>query len=314
MLLLYRGEIFDANFFYHAGIDLDHCFLLIDNNKKILFTLKMNESLARDSFDGEVVVLDDPLATLKPYIKNKTVFVDEKKLTYNIAAGLKRFCKIKNHSAELLKQRAVKKSDEVSKIHRAVKSTKEILASLDLKAAKTELDLKKQLLVASAEHGLEPAFDPIVSTDASTAYPHYTGGKRKLGSVVLIDFGVRYQHYCSDITRCFILDGDRKKKKQYETLKNICHTIIDELPNLKIGKNIATFTEKQMKKAGFPKMLHSIGHGVGLDIHELPKLNSCSKDKITNTTFAIEPAFYLKSYGMRYEETVYLKGNKSRIL
>ena len=61
-------------------------------------------------------------------------------------------------------------------------------------------------------------------------------------------------------------------------------------------------------------MIHSIGHGIGLSVHEFPRLSKKYKDKIAGTTFTIEPAFYLRRYGMRFEDMVYFDGKKARIL
>lgn len=313
-ILLYRGEQFDSNFYYHAGVDIDHSFLLVETGRKTLFVSKLNESLARASFQGHVVLYDDIFAELSKYLKNKTILFDGASVSSKMAERLRKLCKLKDHSIELLRLRAMKKKNEVRKIQRAVIHTKNIFDSLDFKSAKTELDLKKQILLATIELGLEPAFEPIVSTDKNTSYPHYSAGNKKLGSLVLVDYGVKYEHYCSDLTRCFILDGDKKKKKQYETLKSICHSIADALPDMQYGKDIANLSAKLIENSGFPKMIHSIGHGVGLDIHELPRLGVKSEDRIAQSILAIEPAFYLKLYGMRYEETLYFDGRKARIL
>jgi Xaa-Pro dipeptidase len=164
------------------------------------------------------------------------------------------------------------------------------------------------------ERGLEPAFTPIVSTDASTAFPHYTASAKKLGGLVMVDYGVRCGHYCADITRCFIRDNDHKKKEQYERLQDICYFIADALPGLEHGADAAALAEELISRAGFPKMPHAIGHGVGLDIHEFPRLNRKSKDVLSQATLAIEPSFYLKKYGMRFEETVWYDGKRVRIL
>lgn len=313
-LLLYRGESFDANFYYHAGIDIDHSFLLIKSKKKILFVSRLNAAFAKKSFKGDVVVFDNPFAALSKYVVNQPLFVDDKSMNYKLAKNLQKICKLKYYSNELLKQRIVKKTSEVRKIRTAVKHTNNILNSLDFKSPKTELDLKKQILVATAELGLEPAFDPIVSTDKSTSYPHYNAAKKKLGSLVLVDYGVKYDHYCSDLTRCFFLDGDKKKKEQYEKLQDIFHSIIDEFPRFTRGKQVANFANKLIEKNNFPKLVHSIGHGIGLDVHELPNLSLKSNDEIRNSTFAIEPAFYLKNYGLRYEDNIYFDGKKVKIL
>jgi Xaa-Pro aminopeptidase len=69
-----------------------------------------------------------------------------------------------------------------------------------------------------------------------------------------------------------------------------------------------------MKKAGLPKMIHSIGHGIGLQVHEFPRFNKKYKDKIRQSTFTIEPAVYFKDFGVRYEETVYYDNRKAVVL
>ncbi len=312
-LLLYRGERFDPNFFYHSGLDIDHAFLLA-RKKKVLFVPKLNESLARREFRGEVVVYKNPIKELSRYIKGKDVLADFSSLNARLAAHLSKVCKLKDGSKELLQARAKKRNKEVSDIRRAAGLTKEVLASLDLRKAKTELDVERQIKVAAAERGIELAFEPTVASGTSTAYPHYRARKKRLGQIVLVDCGLRHNHYCSDITRCFILDRDKKKHEEYEKLQNICHSIVDELPALGTGKRVVEFSAKLMERAGFPKMIHAIGHGVGLDVHEFPILNPKSKDSLVGSVLAIEPAFYLKRYGMRFEETVHFSGKKARIL
>jgi Xaa-Pro aminopeptidase len=322
MLLLYRGDQFNSNFYYHSGVDIDHSFLLLDgigNQKKILFVPKLNESIARaaqsdSSFRGRVCVYTDPIETLSKFIRGKKVIFDAGSMSARLASKLGKICKLQDHSEALLKMRAVKRDDEVACVRKAVKYTKQIFDSLDLKTAKTELDLQKQLLLATIELGLESAFEPIVSSGKNTAYPHYRAGNKKLQSVVMVDYGVRYKHYCADLTRCFILDGDKKKKEQYERLQDICYFLADSLPNLERGKDVAKLGADLIDKAGFPKMIHSIGHGVGLDVHEFPSLKIKSEDALSGATLAIEPAFYLKNYGMRFEETIYFDGKRTRIL
>ena len=313
MLLLYRGEEFDPNFYYHSKVDIDHSFLLI-KDQKILFVPKMNESLAKSQFKGKIVVYHDPIKELSKYIYRKRVQMDFSSISAALLSRLEVLCNPVDVSLKLLRERAKKTSPEVSSIKKAAALTREIFESLDFKSAKTELDIEKQLKIMTVEMGLESAFDPIVATDSSTAFPHYKARKKKIGNLVMVDYGVRYKHYCSDLTRCFILDGNKKKKEQYENLQNLFYSIVDEIPNLKTGGALAKLSEKKLEKFGFPKLIHSIGHGVGLDVHELPNLRLKSKDPLSGTVLAIEPAFYLKQYGMRFEETIFYDGKKVRVL
>lgn len=314
MLLLYRGEAFNANFFRKSGVDIDHAFFLESGGKRTILVPKMNESLARSQFRGRIMTYLDPLKTLAPLLRGRTAEFDGFSMSARMAGKIRKLCKMKDVSHELLASRATKAADEAQHVARAVRETKEIFESIDWKAAKTEQDVHRQLLLMSLERGLEPAFEPIVSSGIGTSYPHYTAQARKLGPLVMVDYGVRYKHYCADITRCFIRGGDRKLLEQYDRLKDICHFIADALPGLERGKDAAKLADELIEKAGFPKMPHSVGHGVGLDIHEMPRLGTYSEDALAGATLAIEPAFYLKKYGMRYEETVWFDGKRSRIL
>ncbi len=312
-LLLYRGESFDPNFYYHSGLDIDHAFFL-KSEKRYLFVPKLNEAYAKKHFKGTVIAYRDPFCEISKYTKpRRNMHCDFVSINAAMAERLSGISRIKNYSKELAEMRIKKKPEEVSAIGKAATFTREIFESLDFKKAKTELDLEKQIKVLTAQMGLEPAFPPIVATDSSTAFPHYYARNKKLGSLVLIDYGVRYKHYCSDLTRCFILDGDRKKKREYEELQNTFHSIIDKIPEQRTGAQVARMSARLMKKAGYPEMIHSIGHGVGLEVHELPRLSPKSKESIAGSVLAIEPAFY-KRYGMRFEETVHFDGKRVRIL
>jgi Xaa-Pro aminopeptidase len=313
-LLLYRGESFDPNFYYHTGLDIDHAFYL-KSAREYLFVPKLNEAYAKKHFRGSVITYSDPFQEISKHTKPRRSLLhcDFVSLSAAMAERLSKISRIKSCSKQLALMRVRKKPEEVSAIRSAARLTREIFASLDFEKARTELDLEKQILVMTAQMGLEPAFAPIVATDSSTGFPHYYAGKKKLGSLVMIDYGVRYKHYCSDLTRCFILDGDRKKKQEYERLRDVFHSIIDKIPEQETGAQLAKMSASLMEKAGFPQMIHSIGHGVGLEVHELPRLSPKSRESISGSVLAIEPAFY-KSYGMRFEETIHFDGKKVRIL
>ncbi|MFH0884478.1 MAG: M24 family metallopeptidase [Candidatus Micrarchaeota archaeon] len=314
MLLLYRGEVFNANFFHKSGVDIDHSFLLDTGARKTLLVSGMNEAFARSRFKGRVRVYRDAVKDLSRLIKGRVVEFDASSMSCRMASQIRKSCRMKDVSQELLKARSKKSPEEASLVSRAVRETKEIFESLDWKSARTEQDLHRQLLLMTFERGHEPAFEPIVSSGLGTSYPHYLAQKRKLGPLVIVDYGVRFGHYCADVTRCFIRDNDKKKKEQYERLQDICYFIADALPGLDKGKDVAKLAEELVAKAGFPKMPHAIGHGVGLDIHEFPRLGPKSDDSLAGATIAIEPSFYLKKYGMRFEETIWFDGKRARIL
>jgi Xaa-Pro aminopeptidase len=314
MLLLYRGENFSANFFYHSGLDIDHTFYVEDGRKKMLVVPFMHKRMAEEMFDGEVIAAKEQLAEVCRLARGRLVSTDLRGMsayTYKKLAGN---CRLRDVSAELYEKRAKKRPAEVAKIAAAVKATKKIFAGLDFSGMKTEADVKKYLLRETLEQGLGPAFEPIVASDRNSAFPHYTECRAKLGKIVLVDYGVRVSYYCADLTRVFFLSPDRKAEEQYGTLKTVFREIINELPRLKRGEEVAKFSAKLFREYKLPPLIHSIGHGLGLDVHEYPRLNAKYKDRIAGCAMAIEPAAYYRDYGLRYEETVFFDGRRVKVL
>ena len=227
MLLLYRGRDFDANFFYHAVADIDHSFLLINDqinktktkknnkSKKVLFVPKMNRAEADSLFnDGKVMTYTDPTKDIPAYLRKrkiKKLKADFLSLSAALAAKFSKTVRLSDASDELREMRRIKRPDEILLINKAVKYTRSIFDDLDPWEAKTELELKGILLSKIFDLGLTPSYDPIVATDSNSGFPHHQPNTKKLGNLIMIDMGVRYKNYCSDLTRCFI-KGKRDTK------------------------------------------------------------------------------------------------------
>jgi len=314
--LLYSGEETNANFAYFSNLGMklyDHSFLFVDGPKKVLLVSTMNEKLARKNFKGKILTYGNLKSELKKLIGNKTIGIDGGHMTVKIYNILKRICKMKDVSKDFLNLRSDKKKYEVSKIKRAAKESREIIYSVNLKKCKTEKDVEKALIKETVERGLEIAFKPIVATDKNTSFPHYTPGKYKLKNNVLIDYGVKYQSYCGDITRYFSL----KKglwDKDYEMVKQLTNEIMDEVKNVENAGELTLFTNKLYEKYKLPKQLHSLGHGLGLELHESPTFWKDSKDILKNRVFTIEPGIYRSKWGARFEDDFYFNGKNTRMI
>lgn len=318
--LLFRGEEFDPNFTYFSKVDIDHSFYIEERRERVLLTSKMNSAIANETFNGEVIEYKKPFEELSKIIKKgEEVGADLSSISANLCRKIEKEtgAKLVDYSEEFLQIRSLKTKEEVEKTKKAVKLTKEIFENLDFKKAKTEADLIKQIKIDTVERGLDQAFEPIVGSGANSSFPHYHGNKGKIwqGGFVLIDYGVKFDRYCADLTRCFIIKPNKKLETEYEKLQSVFDSIIDQIPNFDLGSDIGKCAQEEIKKAGFPQLIHSIGHGVGLQIHEYPSLGLKSNHKIKNTIMAIEPAFYYAGkYGMRFEETIYFDGKKVQIL
>ncbi len=154
------------------------------------------------------------------------------------------------------------------------------------------------------EAGGELAFDTIVAFGANAAIPHHMSSNKKLlksDQFVLLDFGVKVNGYCSDMTRTLLTkNASDRAKKIYETVLAAQQKAIDYLgsgsdPEAKtVAKNANDYIVAQ----GFEKIPHGLGHGIGIAVHERPTLSPKSKDKLVrNNVFTIEPGIYVPGFG-----------------
>lgn len=192
----------------------------------------------------------------------------------------------------------------------------------------TELDLAWEIERYIREHGGELAFPSIVAFGTNSAIPHHKTSNRKLESnnIILLDFGAKVNGYCSDMTRTIYFGkAPEKFKKMYETVKLAQQKATDITRfNLEYAQRRLNLKADDIDKAsrdyiisrGYPSVPHSVGHGVGIEVHELPHIAPTFDDKIQpNTVFTIEPGIYINGYGgVRIEDTVYFDGEKIETL
>jgi Xaa-Pro aminopeptidase len=158
--------------------------------------------------------------------------------------------------------------------------------------------------------GADKSFDFIVGFGSSSSVPHHQTGTKKLtgknGDFVLLDFGVRSGNYCSDMTRTvFFGKADAEKKKIYEMVKVAQQKAVEFIEaELKKGKKKVKASEADkaardyITSEGYPTIPHSLGHGIGLQVHEAPSLSPRSKYNLAEgMVFSIEPGIYIPGYG-----------------
>ena len=220
----------------------------------------------------------------------------------------------------IVRLRQDKDPEEITKIKKACALGDRALQDLitTIKIGQTEKEIAQKLIRLIEKNGAEPAFYPIVAVDESTSSPHYdtkTNGKLKIqkNSVILIDFGVRYQNYCSDITRIFFCGKPKSEIiNVYQKLLEIQNNSINRLIDQSKAKEIDKYCRESLEKKKLPNFPHSTGHGIGLQVHEYPKISAVSNDILTkNQVFTIEPGIYLpEKWGLRIEDTVVMKADK----
>ena len=174
-----------------------------------------------------------------------------------------------------------------------------------------------------SDDDLEPAFEPIIAVDINSALPHYstklgTNQTIKNDSIILVDFGVKKNHYLSDMTRMILMPKISSTiANQYQQLVKIQQQTIKKIKRDIYLKDIDQFCRSSLIRLGFPEYPHSTGHGVGLKIHEQPKVSALSDQKVTpGQVITIEPGIYFNGkYGMRVEDTILIDNKgKAKVL
>lgn len=213
----------------------------------------------------------------------------------------------------VVKIREIKDEEEINHIRKACgigdRCLDEIIKIIKPEMSEKEIAFKMEMWIK--EKGYDLAFDPIVAMDANSAVAHYNtkdgDGGVKNGSVILIDFGVKYKDYLSDITRMvFFGKPSDEVLRAYEVLSNAQEKTVGKLADFEFLKDVDEYCRSQITDNKLPSYPHSTGHGVGLEIHEYPKVSFNSSDrKIVNQVFTVEPGIYFPGkFGMRVEDTV----------
>ena len=178
-----------------------------------------------------------------------------------------------------------------------------------MKPGMTEREVQLQLDRYMYEGGAEGlAFGTIVATGAHAAFPHAIPGETKLalGDAVVMDFGARYAGYCSDMTRTvFVGEPSDEVRRAYGAIRRANEECEAMLRAGLSGADVHQHAEAVLEEEGFGgAMGHSLGHSVGLDIHEAPNLSPKNpKALCAGNVVTVEPGIYLTGkFGMRLED------------
>lgn len=210
-------------------------------------------------------------------------------------------------------RRIVKKPLEIERITKAQKITDEIFTALKkwLKPDVSEKTIAWKIESLAHDFGADDiSFPPIIGINEHSASPHHQNTDRKLkrGDLILIDMGVIYKGYCSDMTRVLFANTPTAEQSAiYQLVLEAQETAIQKLKAGVTGRTADSFARNIIEKAGYGKHFgHSLGHGVGLDIHELPNLSRKYSGKIpAGSVVTAEPGVYLPGkFGVRLEDMV----------
>jgi len=186
----------------------------------------------------------------------------------------------------------------------------------EFKKFKTEAQVKAFLEYETKKKGCEMAFPTIVASGKNSSKAHHNTEDIKLKKgFCVIDFGIRYKNYCTDTTRTIYLG--KPSKKEIEVYNFLLGVQKKAIGRVRSGEKCAGLFEQVKKDLGKNSkyFTHGLGHGLGIKVHEFPDLTEKSKHKIKeNSIFTIEPAVYLKNFGIRIEDDILVTKDKIEVL
>lgn len=320
-------EKITPNAFYFVQKEFSGCLVIPKNKKSFIVTSKMEAEKAKKT---KLPVLSFEHSLFEKVLKRishaKTIGLDHGGMTVSFLDYLKKRIKkltkkkyqYKNIAPICQKLRLTKTKKELSYLKKACRTSDAILKKCfqQWKRFKTEKDVEDFLIQETRRYGCGLSFRPVIASGKGASQPHYTPQNKKLQKgFCVIDFGVKYYGYCSDTTRTIYLGTPSLKEKAiYQVLLKAQQQAIK---NASIGKT-KTFSELHvscMKDLGAYSRycIHSLGHGVGIEIHEAPSVSEKSKSKLQNgMVFTIEPGIYVENkFGMRIEDTCVMQHNKT---
>jgi Xaa-Pro aminopeptidase len=219
--------------------------------------------------------------------------------------------------------RATKSLDELALITKAVEIADQAYEEISptIEVGDTEESVAWRLERSMRERGAEAiAFDIIVAAGPNGAMAHHRADQTPIlnGQPVVMDFGARYQGYCSDITRTICLgEPDETFRKVYDTVLGAQLTASATVEAGMTGEQADNLARNVIKAAGHGDQFgHSLGHGIGLAVHEDPRVGPRATNILENgTIFTVEPGIYIPGWGgVRIEDIVVMENGRARIL
>jgi Xaa-Pro aminopeptidase len=226
-------------------------------------------------------------------------------------------------AGDLVEQlRVIKEPAELERIAAAAKFSDEVYewALEQGLAGRTERDVARSVEARIRELGAEPSFPPIVATAGNGALPHAEPGEREIGSgeLVVFDMGSLLDGYCSDCTRTFATGepGD-EAREVYDLVRRAQLAALEAVRPAASGKEVDAVAREMISEAGYgDRFGHGLGHGVGLEVHEGPRLSTTSEDDLfEGNVVTVEPGIYLPDrFGVRIEDLVVVTADGHRNL
>lgn len=307
---------------YHSGIICSEGYVVVTAKETTYFADARYFYALREKLKNAKVKakLFKGFGSIKEYLIDsgiKTLYVDYNATTLTQYETYKEFgVEVVNGAKKIADCRKAKTQCEIDNIARACQIAKDAFDYIlpFIKEGVTERSIKNRLEKFMKKNGAEgPSFETIVAFGKNSAVPHHETGDTKLkkNQTVLMDYGCVVNGYCSDITRT-VFYGEPTKEFEQVFLKVAGANLLalDRAVDGVKTKDLDELVREYFSSLGVEdKFTHSLGHGVGLQIHEEPYLSKKGDGLLKeNYVFTIEPGLYLDGeFGVRIENTVVIK-------
>ena len=309
---------------YLTGFPSSFGFVYTDAQETVFFTdpryAEGAKAALKDSYISvEVAQSEDSVLDFVKSRKIKKLAVPVERVTLPQYQKLRaRRFRIVDSMPAFTQAMAVKSAEEISHIAKACEIAEEAYLQLlgMLKEGMTETETAGFLEYLMRKSGAENrSFETIAAFGKNTSVPHHAPGNTKLqkGMPVLLDFGCKYGGYCSDITRTFLFGKGEESGEFIRAYEAVYAAHMAAAENIRAGmtgKRADAFARDKLKEQGLDKFFtHSLGHGIGINIHEYPTLSMRSEQKLEcGMVFSVEPGVYFENkFGIRIEDTVRLE-------
>lgn len=322
-----------SNVFYLSGFSSSNGYVILFEDEGYYITDGRYYENAKIKVKGLKVLLISKDKKLKDIFleifsdkKVKCVGFEKDKITLSSYEKLKEDLSdytLLGYTGFLDKIRMVKTEEEINIIKEATEKTDRIFVKLieNIKSFDTEISIRRKIVdLIFEENGSSESFPSIVATGKNSAIPHWETSFQKIeyNAPLLIDMGMRFRGYCSDFTRTIFLGKvDTKLEKIYNVVKEAHLEAVSIVkPGIKI-KDIDKKARSIIERYGYGEyFIHSTGHGIGIDIHEEPRIYQDNDEELLeNTVFTVEPGIYIPNLGgVRLENIVVARKSGAEVL
>ncbi|MCL1944695.1 MAG: aminopeptidase P family protein [Firmicutes bacterium] len=311
-----------SNRFFYSNIATSYGAVILNEKQKYFVTDSRYASYARQNAgEFEIIILNQGEDIFKVIaqtcigLQSQVVGYEQNTILKSsfdkLAAGLQ--CKLVPVGSYLEQDMAIKHDYMIANMQQAQNIAEKSLDKVRglIKPNISEKEIATQLAYEMSSLGASgPSFDIIVAFGENSAYPHHspTDKKLKKTDIILVDMGAKYNGFCSDMTRTFCI-GDIPQE-----LQNVHALVLQAqehaLSKIKEGLRcnfVDGLSREYLKANGYAdKFVHSLGHGIGVAVHEFPRLSINSEDILkANMVVTVEPGVYINGLGgVRIEDMV----------